>query len=66
MSFTVLYNNEEKNFDYEDGLTIQNILDKLEISSETVVSKQNGDIVVEDTPIEDGDEIKIIQIIYGG
>lgn len=66
MSFTVLYNNEERNFDYEDGLTIQNILDKLEISSETVVSKQNGDIVVEDTPIGDGDEIKIIQIIYGG
>jgi sulfur carrier protein len=31
-----------------------------------MVSKQNGELVIEDTVIEDGDEIQLVQIIYGG
>ena len=31
-----------------------------------MVSKQNGELVIEDTVIEDDDEIQLIQIIYGG
>ncbi|MGN1362175.1 MAG: sulfur carrier protein ThiS [Methanobrevibacter sp.] len=66
MSFTVMFQNKEETKDFKEGLTIQDVLDDLDLSSETVVAKQNGDIVVEDTEIQDGDEIKLIQIIYGG
>ena len=41
------------------------IKDKVE-DSETMVSKKNGEIVIEEETIEDGDEIEFIQIIYGG
>ncbi|MDR3222198.1 MAG: MoaD/ThiS family protein [Methanobrevibacter sp.] len=50
----------------KDNATIKDLLDELNISSESVVSKKNGDIVVEDELINDGDEIQLIRIIYGG
>ena len=39
------------------------LLDDLDLSSETIVSKKNGEIVIEESAIEDGDEIEFIQII---
>jgi sulfur carrier protein len=56
---------EDKELDSENT-TIKNLLDDLEISSESVVTKKNGDIVVEDEVINHGDEIQLIRIIYGG
>jgi sulfur carrier protein len=47
-------------------LKVQDVLDEMELSSETIVSKINGEIVIEDSVIEDGDEVEFIQIIYGG
>ena len=38
----------------------------MDLSPQTIVSKQNGDLVIEDTVINDGDEIQLVQIIYGG
>lgn len=49
-----------------DDYTIQDLLDDLELSSQSLVCKQNGELVIEDTKIRDGDSIHLIQIIYGG
>ena len=46
--------------------TIKDLINELGLSSQTVVSKQNGELVIEDTLIQDGDEIQLVQIIYGG
>ena len=62
--FTIKDKTEERETDKE--MTIKDILEDLDLSSETFVSKKNGNIVFEETPIEDGDEIEFIQIIYGG
>ena len=56
---------EEKTSE-KHGLKVQDVLDEMELSSETIVSKINGEIVIEDSVIEDGDEVEFIQIIYGG
>lgn len=56
---------EEKTSE-KDGLKVQDVLDEMELSSETIVSKINGEIVIEGSVIEDGDEVEFIQIIYGG
>ena len=53
---------ELKNEDY----TINDLLNELGLSSQTIVAKQNGDLVHEESIINDGDEIKLVQIIYGG
>ena len=67
MKFTLKYKeiNEEREIPNEN-YTINDLLNELELSAQTVVSKQNGDLVIEDTVIENGDEIQLVQIIYGG
>lgn len=49
-----------------DDYTINDMLNELGLSSQTIVAKQNGDLVHEESIINDGDEIKLVQIIYGG
>lgn len=67
MPFTLKYKdiNEERELPNDD-YTIKDLLNELELSAQTVVSKQNGELVIEDTVIQDDDEIQIVQIIYGG
>ena len=67
MSFTLKYKdiNEERELPNDD-YTSTDLLNELELSAQTVVSKQNGELVIEDTVIQDDDEIQIVQIIYGG
>lgn len=65
--FTLKYKNiDEKRNLPNDNYTIKDLLDELELSAQTVVSKQNGELVIEDTVIQKDDEIQLIQIIYGG
>ena len=48
------------------GIYPMMIIHDMDLSPQTIVSKQNGDLVIEDTVINDGDEIQLVQIIYGG
>ena len=67
MNYTVRMKGKvEEKTSEKDGLKVQDVLDEMELSSETIVSKINGEIVSEESVIEDGDEVEIIQIIYGG
>jgi sulfur carrier protein len=67
MNFTLIFkNNKETKSLTNDNISIKDILEDMDLSSETVVDKKNGEIVVEDEKIQDGDEIQLIQIIYGG
>jgi sulfur carrier protein len=66
MSYTLLFENKRETKELESEKTIQELLNEMDISSETLVIKKNGEIVEEETKIENGDEIQLIQIIYGG
>lgn len=67
MEFTLKYKSiDEKRELSNDNYTIKDVLTELGLSAQTIVSKQNGELVIEDTVIEDGDEIQLVQIIYGG
>lgn len=50
----------------EDNYTINDLLNDLDLSAQTIVAKQNGELTLEESVINDGDEIKLVQIIYGG
>lgn len=50
----------------KQNYTIKDLIIELGMSTQTVVSKQNGELVIEDTEIKEDDEIQLIQIIYGG
>nr|WP_232299112.1 MoaD/ThiS family protein [Methanobrevibacter millerae] len=49
-----------------NNYSIKNLLNDLELSSQTIVAKQNGELSIEDNIIREGDEIQLLQIIYGG
>lgn len=67
MVFTLIYKNlNEKREIPNENYTIKDLLDDMELSPQTIVSKQNGELVIEDTVIENDDEIQLVQIIYGG
>ena len=57
---------DEKREIPKENYTIKDLIVELELSPQTVVSKQNGELAIEDSVIEDGDEIQLVQIIYGG
>lgn len=67
MGFTLIYNNktEEKEIP-SDNYTIKNLIDELNLESETIVAKQNDKIVIDSIKINESDEIKLIRIIHGG
>lgn len=67
MSFMLKYKNlnEEREIPTEN-YTIKDLLNDMDLSPQTIVSKQNGELVIEDTVIEENDEIQLVQIIYGG
>ena len=67
MTFTLKYKNiDEKREIPHDDYTIKDLLNEMELSAQTIVSKQNGELVIEDTVIQENDEIQLVQIIYGG
>ncbi|MER2014201.1 MAG: MoaD/ThiS family protein [Methanobrevibacter sp.] len=67
MSFNLKFNDIDEIRELKsDDYTINDLLNELGLSSQTIVAKQNGDLVHEESIINDGDEIKLVQIIYGG
>ncbi|AMD17796.1 thiamine biosynthesis protein ThiS [Methanobrevibacter sp. YE315] len=66
MEFTLKFKQIDEQRDLKENYTIKDLLDDLELSAQTIVAKQNGDLTIEDSVIEDGDEINLVQIIYGG
>ncbi|WP_297827905.1 MoaD/ThiS family protein [uncultured Methanobrevibacter sp.] len=67
MSFLLKFKDlEEQREIPNENYTIKDLLNELELSAQTIVSKQNGELVIEDTVINEDDEIQLVQIIYGG
>ena len=67
MSFVLKYKNlEEEREIPNENYSIKDLLNDLELSAQTIVSKQDGELVIEDTVIQEDDESQLVQIIYGG
>lgn len=66
MKFNLKFNDIDEERNLNDNYSIKNLFDDLSISCQTIVAKQNGEIAVEESVINNGDTIQLIQIIYGG
>ena len=67
MSFNLKFKDIDEIRELKDeNYTINDLLNDLDLSALTIVAKQNGDLTFEESVINDGDEIKLVQIIYGG
>lgn len=66
MEINILIGEEKEKREISGDKTIKDLLQILEIPSETVVVKKNEFIVMEEEIIQEGDTIEIIKVIYGG
>ena len=66
MNFNLKFKDIDEKRELSENYTIKNLLDDLGLNSQTVVAKQNGELTIEENEINDEDETKLIQIIYGG
>ena len=66
MNYKLKYKQIDETRELPENYTIKDLLSELNLSSQTVVAKQNGELTIEDSVIDDGDEIQLVQIIYGG
>lgn len=67
MSFNLKFKDIDETRELKDeNYTINDLLNDLDLSAQTIVAKQNGELTLEESVINEGDEIKLVQIIYGG
>ncbi|KAB3526760.1 sulfur carrier protein ThiS [Alkaliphilus serpentinus] len=59
-----------KDFEWEEGLTVQRLLDKKKYTFTKIIVKINGNIInkedYDSTIINDGDDVKVIHLLAGG
>ena len=56
----------EKEFEVRAGMTLLSALEKCGILSESVIATREGELILEDEILNEGDEIKLVAVISGG
>lgn len=60
----VIYRQRE--WDLRGGMTARAAIEKVGLDPEAVLVVRNGELVTDDTVLEDGDEVRLIAVISGG
>lgn len=56
----------DKTFEVRPGITLQAALQKVNILPESVIASREGELILEDEILRDGDVIKLVAVISGG
>lgn len=56
----------DKEFDVRAGMTLLSALEKVQILPETVLATRQGELILEDEILKDGDVIHLVAVISGG
>jgi sulfur carrier protein len=55
-----------KEFEVKPGMTLLSALQKINVVPESVIATREGEMILEDEILKDGDVIKLIAVISGG
>jgi len=56
----------EKEFEVKPGMMLLDALKKCQIIPESVIATREGEMILDDEILKDGDEVKLIAVISGG
>jgi sulfur carrier protein ThiS len=56
----------EKTYEVKAGMNLLSALKKCDIVPESVVATLNGEMILDDEILNDGNEVKLISVISGG
>ena len=63
---TVLLILRDKEYEVKPGMTLLDSLKKVSILPESVIATREGEMILEDEILKDGDVVKLIAVISGG
>ena len=55
-----------KEYEVKPGMTLLSALQKIDIIPESVIATRNGEMILDDEILKDGDVVKLIAVISGG
>ncbi len=56
----------DKEYQVKPGMTLLSALGKINVVPESVIATREGEMILDDEILKDGDEIKLIAVISGG
>jgi len=56
----------DKEYEVKPGMTLLDSLKKISVLPESVIATREGEMILEDEILKDGDTIKLIAVISGG
>ena len=56
----------DKVVEVKPGMNLLSSLQKADILPESVIATKNGELILEDEILKDGDEVRLISVISGG
>jgi sulfur carrier protein ThiS len=56
----------DKEYEVKPGMTLLDSLKKVNILPESVIATREGEMILEDEILKDGDVVKLIAVISGG
>jgi sulfur carrier protein ThiS len=56
----------DREFDVKPGMTLLSALDKAGVLPESVIATRNGELILEDEILKDGEVVKLVAVISGG
>jgi len=55
-----------KEYEVKPGMTLLSSLEKCNILSESVIAMRNGEMILDDEILQNGDVVKLVAVISGG
>ena len=56
----------DKQYEVKPGMTLLSALQKIDVVPESVIATREGEMILEDEILKDGDVVKLIAVISGG
>jgi sulfur carrier protein ThiS len=56
----------DKEYEVKPGMTLLSALHKISVVPESVIATREGEMILEDEILRDGDVVKLIAVISGG
>jgi sulfur carrier protein ThiS len=56
----------DKVYEVKPGMTLLSALEKADILPESVIATRDGEMILEDEILKDGDVVKLVAVISGG
>jgi sulfur carrier protein ThiS len=56
----------KQEWELESGLTVRQAIEAVGLNPQSVLAVRDGELITDDTPLSDEDEVRLVAVISGG